>query len=148
MRTTNHFDLLHIAVVASDVEVRKSIVSALRAASPLWRVIETDTSAKALDVVIRDTPAIMICDEDLASRPGSDVLAEARALHPDIVGILLVSAGSSLSTINLAGVFRSLKKPVTSHAELISAICDAESENRRRLEVQAAIFRSLATLAA
>lgn len=145
---SNFHPLLRIAVVASDVTVRKPLATALRGASPLWHVIETSSSAAALDVVIRETPAILVCDQDLASRAGSELLAEARALHPDIVGILLVDPNSNATGLDLAGVFRRLTKPVTSHAELVSAICDAEAENRRRLAVQEAIFRSLASVAA
>lgn len=145
---THYQDLLRIAVVASDTSVRKSLAQALRGANPLWDIIETASSAEALDVVIRETPAILVCDQDLSSRPGSDLLAEARALHPDIVGILLVEANETLAGVNVAGVFRRLNKPITSHTELVGAICDAQLENKRRLEVQEAIFRSLASVAA
>ena len=127
-----------IVVLDDERQVRSSLAGALRAANPHWEVMEASRSHDALQAVIRDRVAVLICDQELADRSGVDVLAEARALSPDTVGILLldrIDGASCLDSVNVAGAFRCLHKPFQAY-HFVTDVAESIGEHRRRSAVQ------------
>lgn len=118
--------------------VRDAALQALRAANPRWDVVAPRSPAEALERVIRDEVAVVVCNQTFGGKSGADLLAEVRALSPETVAILTIDSidmQTIVDGINFAGAFRALAKPFP-EMRLLSDVAEAIVEHRRRTAVQ------------
>ena len=135
-----------IVLLIREPAVAISLARALHSANPTWEVRQARTTSEMMEIVARERAAVAICDQDLAERPGTDVLAEVRALSPETVGILLlgtIDAEAVMDSINIAGAFRCLLKPFQS-LRFLADVAEAIAEHRRRSAVQELVDQMVA----
>lgn len=79
--------------------------------------------------------AAVVCDMRMPGMNGAEVLAQARARHPDTTRMLLTGHAdleAAMAAVNRGGIFRFLFKPATS-LELRRALDDAVAQHRTML---------------
>lgn len=127
-----------ILILDDAPEITAAVVRAVQAANPAWDALEAFTPNEALAYVIDEDIAVFICSQELRGEAGTDILAQARSLAPETVGILTVARLDMqvlLDCVNVAGAFRCLPKPFGA-MRLLPEIADAIVENRRRSAFQ------------
>ena len=127
-----------ILILDDEPLVSAALVRAMRAANPAWTVIEASSPSQALEYVICENIAVFVCAQELRFETGTDVLAQARSLTPETVGILTMAhldIEALLDCVNVAGAFRCLAKPFPA-MRLLPEVCEAIVEHERRAALQ------------
>ena len=135
-----------IVLLIREPAVAITLARALHSANPTWEVRQARNPSEMLEIVARERAAVAICDQDLPERPGTDVLAEVRALSPETVGILLLGSldpEAVMDSINVAGACRCLLKPFQS-LRFLADVAEAITEHRRRAAVQVLVDQMVA----
>lgn len=98
------------------VDDEPSVVAALRRTlrREPYKVIEAASAKEALRI-LADTPIdVIVADEQMPGMTGTELLAEVRERHPDVMRIILTGQASldtALHAINEGEVYRFLTKP-------------------------------------
>ena len=127
-----------ILILDDEPLVSASLVRAIRAANPAWLAIEAVSPTRALEHVIAENVSVFICAQELHGDSGTEILAQARSLAPETVGILTMShldVTALLDCVNIAGAFRCLAKPFPA-MRLLPEIAEAIVESERRAALQ------------
>lgn len=139
---------LTILLVESDPSARVLAIPTLGRTSS--NVLRASSGREALRYMAEAKVDIVLADDRLPDMKGSLLLAQVRRLAPDTIRILAardVSAETAIEAINVAEVFRFLRRPCSEH-ELLACLQDAavERERRRlgpRVKTESALLRDL-----
>jgi diguanylate cyclase (GGDEF)-like protein/PAS domain S-box-containing protein len=91
-----------------------------------WRLWAVASAEEARDHLVREDVHLLLADYHLPGEDGVSLLEHARALHPEVVRVLISAdedATVVTSAINRGGVFRFLPKPCSQ--QQIADICTA-----------------------
>ena len=120
------------------VDDEPSILSALKRAlrQSRYQVLTAENGAAALDLLASTEVDLIISDMRMPQMSGAEFLAQAQALYPDTIRILLTGYSeikSVVHAINEGGVYRYLLKPWDDH-DLLLTIAQALEQRRLRKE--------------
>jgi DNA-binding NarL/FixJ family response regulator len=121
-----------VLIVDVDAALRAGLTSALSAGH--HEVLEETCPVRALALLDRRYIDVLICEEQLPSMPGSELLTRAYQRQPDAVRIVLTGNASlegALHAINHGRVARYLRKPCDID-ELTRNVADALLERQLR----------------
>lgn len=79
-----------------------------------YRILTAGSAAQALEILDRESVAVVVSDEKMPGMSGSDFLAVVRRQHPRTVRILLTGCATldaALKAINEGEIYRFLTKP-------------------------------------
>lgn len=137
-----------LLIVDDDLETLRALRSSL---SALGDVLAASDGTSAMDM-LRSVPVdLLVCDLRLPDGSGVDVIAQARALQPDMYALLLTGhakLADLADAINRAGVYRYLAKPVDMDDLLATAraALEAQSLKRERERLHGELERSHAAM--
>jgi signal transduction histidine kinase/GGDEF domain-containing protein len=137
-----------ILVVEDDLAVLRAMCAALE---PLGDVRAVDDATAGLSEIEEHPPDLLVCDLRLPDISGIELIAQARARHPDLPAILVTGKAEPrdiIEAINRAGVYRFLPKPLDLD-DLIHTARSALAEvqlRRERERLHAELERSHAAM--
>ncbi|HEX5400577.1 MAG TPA: sigma-54 dependent transcriptional regulator, partial [Verrucomicrobiae bacterium] len=145
-----------ILLVDDDERLRRAAGKVLAAGG--YRMVSASTGAEAMELLGKNSVALVICDLRLPDLDGIALLKRARELVPDVEVVMITGHGSVETAVEAMrlGAYDFIEKPLDSAALLKTAAKAMEkqrlaSENRRlrlrlrqRLGVEALIGDSLA----
>jgi putative two-component system response regulator len=79
-----------------------------------YRIVTTDNAEKALEIVGRESVAVVVSDQCMPKMQGIDLFEKIKGLSPDTIKILLTGyadLSTALNAINSGEVFRFIQKP-------------------------------------
>jgi two-component system NtrC family sensor kinase len=110
-----------------------------RSLAALFRIEVAAGGPEALELMRRETPAVVLSDERMPMMGGAELLAQVRVLYPDALRVI-VSAYSDpdamLRAINEAGAARFMVKPWV-RAEITALISALLTEHKMSQEIRA-----------
>ena len=106
-----------IVVAYPQDAVRDQLKSALRNANPRWDVAGACLKSEALELLIRDQVAVLLAEDE-------DLLAQAKALSPETVSILIADPHQPPQTVGV----RTLAKPFDV-VRLLTEVVESISEH-------------------
>ncbi len=130
-----------ILLVDDEENILKALYRLLRREG--YNLITTTSPREALKIVQKEPVAVVVSDQRMPEMTGTELLAEIKAIKPDIVRIILTGYAdmtSALEAINQGEVFRFVSKP-WNDGELRSTLRQAAfqhylvKENKRLLRV-------------
>ena len=101
-----------ILVVDDEPEILDSLRRTLR--DETYRIVTTTSAVHALERIAEGGIDVLITDLDMPEMSGVELMSRVRALHPDVVRILITghaSLDSAMKAINDGEVHRYLTKP-------------------------------------
>lgn len=120
------------------VDDEPNILSALKRLTrhEPWRIVTANSGQEALDLLVTETPALIVSDMRMPGMSGADLLAQARECRPDALRLLLTGHAdvqSTIQAINDGAVYRYLTKPWDDVA-MLTTLRDAMEMQRLRQE--------------
>lgn len=125
------------------VDDESNVLSALKRSlfdEPL-DIVSVTSAEEALEIMKKEHFKVVVSDERMLGMQGSEFLAQARAIHPDTIRIMLTghaTLDAAMKAVNEGEIYRFFSKPWDDQ-NLIFAIrsaiekFDLEAENRRLL---------------
>jgi two-component system response regulator HydG len=101
-----------VLIVEDDPDSRDALVRTLSGAG--YRTLEADNGEKALDMLLKHNPALLIADLRLPGMDGLELLKRSKAVSPDIEVLLATGYGSVEIAVEAMkeGAYDFLPKPV------------------------------------
>lgn len=98
------------------VDDEKNLLSALRRHMRAvdYEIITEENPGKALDILGRENPAVLVTDLKMPGMDGIELLRRAQELQPDCIRILMTGyadLAAAVDAVNHGGIFRFLAKP-------------------------------------
>ncbi|WP_018124446.1 HD-GYP domain-containing protein [Desulfovibrio oxyclinae] len=98
------------------VDDEKNLLSALRRHMRAvdYEIITEENPGKALDILRRENPAVLVTDLKMPGMDGIELLRRAQELQPDCIRILMTGyadLAAAVDAVNHGGIFRFLAKP-------------------------------------
>lgn len=98
------------------VDDEKNLLSALRRHMRAvdYEIITEEHPGKALDILRRENPAVLVTDLKMPGMDGIELLRRAQELQPDCIRILMTGyadLAAAVDAVNHGGIFRFLAKP-------------------------------------
>ncbi|MBL8612079.1 MAG: response regulator [Myxococcales bacterium] len=120
----------NVLFVDDEPQVLESLRALLR--KEPFRILTAESAAAALEILARESVAVVVSDERMPGVSGSELLTKVKELYPSTVRIMLTGQASLdavVRAINEGEIYRFLSKPLKSD-ELGAAV-------RRALEIAA-----------
>jgi response regulator RpfG family c-di-GMP phosphodiesterase len=108
-----------------------------------FRVLTATSADEALKILQRERVSLLLTDQRMPGMLGTELLRESRALHPDMVRMVVTATNDSetfIDAIKHSGAVRVISKPWDPD-KVLQAITDALLRYESLLENKAAINR-------